>query len=197
PDRLLRGRAEAEIGLEGLRVRLRGRRDLYATVCGPHPARYLGDNQIAVHLDGREIVLTLLRASTDLTRLARDTVTFLNGEKPGLDVRDYRLPWRMRLAPWLAVAVPFLAIWFRTLGGIHNGARFLWFLLALVVVFLGYRMLRREALSTRRRVVWLGIVVGGFFLLLGGAWAYRLANPLTVPKHLWRSQTLVEARCQI
>jgi hypothetical protein len=198
PDRLLRGQADSEIALEGLRIRLRGRRDLYASVCGPHPARYLGGNRLAVFLDGREVVLNVIRGNTDLTKLARDMAAFLNGEKAALDNRDYRLPWRLRLSPWLALGVPFLAIWLRVLGGVHNGARFLWFLLAVMFVYLAYRIpLRRQALSTRRRVVWLGVVLGSFLLLLGGAWSYRAANPLTVRNALWQTRDLAAARCRI
>ena len=185
PDRLFRGRAESDISLDGLRVRVR-RRDLWVTVCGPHQARYLGLNRIAVFLDGREVTLTLVKERTDLNRLARDVVDFLNGRRAELKARDYLLPWKITLLPWLAVVVPFLAMWLRVLGGVHGGGRFLWFVVAGLAVLLGYKLLRRETLSTQRRVAVAGTVVGCCFLLLAGAFAYRLAYPTTVPAAAWK-----------
>ncbi len=197
PDRLFRGRAEAELSADGLRIRLRSRRDLWVTIGSPHPVRYLGGNRIAVFLDGREVVLSLARTRTNLDRLARDAVAMLNGERMAMNGRDYALPWKLTLIPWLAATVPFLAIWLRVLGGIHGGSRFLWFLVAGLALLLGVKLMRREALSNRRRVVVAATAAGFCFLLLGGAFAYRLVYPLTVPASVWQTFTPPGQRCRI
>jgi hypothetical protein len=189
PDRLFKGRAEADLSLDGLRVRLRNRRDLWVSVCSAHPARYVGGNRVVVFLDGREVTLTLVKARTDLNKLARDVAAFLNGGRAELKSRDYRLPWKLTLVPWLALAVPCLAIWTGTLGGVHGGGRFLWFFIAGIAVLVGVKTMRREALSTGRRVAAAGITVGFCFFLLGGAFAFRLAYPTTVPTSDWRPFT--------
>ena len=186
PDRLLRGRVEAELTLDGLRVRLRSRHALWVPVLGPHPARYLGGNRLAVFLDGREVTVALVKERTDLNRLARDVADFLNGRRAAIKGRAYALPWKLTLMPWLALAVPFLAIWLRVLGGIHGGGRFLWFLVAGVAVLCGIKFMRRESLSTGRRVAVAGMAAGCCFLLLAGAFGYRLLHPNTVPSEAWR-----------
>jgi hypothetical protein len=186
PDRLFRGRAEAEVSTEGLRVRLRGRRDLWVAVCGAHPACYLGGNRIAVFLDGREVTLAVVKQRTDLNRLARDVVAFLNGDRAELNGRGYSLPWKLALLPWLAVALPVLAIWLRALGGVHGGGRFLWFLFAGLTLLVAFKFMRRESLSNGRRAAAAVTVLGCGFLVLAGAHAYRLAHPTTVPDADWR-----------
>src|SRR5205823_3365438 len=105
PDRLFRGRAEAEVSPDGLRIRLRNRRDLWVSVGGQHPARYVGGNRLAVFLDGREVTLAVVRPRTDLNRLTRDVAAFLNGTRAELNGRSYGLPWKLALLPWLAVAL--------------------------------------------------------------------------------------------
>jgi hypothetical protein len=189
PDRLFHGRAEAEISAEGLRVRLRSRRDLWVAIRGAHPARYLGGNRIAVFLDGRVVTLAVVKHRTDLDRLAHDVVAVLDGTRAELNGRGYGLPWRLALLPWLAVAVPVLAIWLRVLGGVHGGGRFLWFVVAALTFLVAFKLMRREALSNRRRAFVAATVLGCSFLLLAGAYGYRLANPTTVPLHAWRTYT--------
>jgi hypothetical protein len=186
PDRLLHGRADAELSVDGLRVRLRSRRDLWAGVCGQHPARYVGGNRLAVFLDGREVTLTLVRRGTDLNRLARDVVAYLNGGRASLDLRDYRLPWKLTLLPWLAVLVPFLAIWLRVLGGVHGGGRFLWFLLAGATLLFTWFAVRRETSSNGWRLALAGTYLGAFLLLLAGAFTYRVLNPNAIPSREWQ-----------
>ncbi len=197
PDRLLRGRVEAELTLDGLRVRLRSRHALYVPVLGPHPARYLGGNRLAVFLDGREVTVALVKARTDLNRLARDVAAFLNGRRAEVNGRAYALPWKLTLLPWLALAVPFLAIWLRVLGGVHGGGRFLWFLVAGIAVLCGIKYMRRESLSTGRRAAVAGMAVGCCFLLLASAFAYRLLHPNTVPSQAWRPFDPPGQRCRI
>ena len=182
PDRLFRGRADAALSPDGLRVRLRSRREFWVPSHAAHAARYLGGNRLAVVLDGRPVVLAVVKQFADLNRLAQDTVAFLNGARDGLEMKDYRLPWKLSLLPWLAVVIPFAAMGLRVLGGVSGGGRFLWFLMAALAVFLGIRRMRRETLSTGRRFAAAGAVLGGFFLVLIGAFAYRLANPNTVPR---------------
>jgi len=138
-----------------------------------------------VFLDGREVILALVKARTDLSKLARDAVAFLSGQREGLSAKDYQLPWKLALLPWLALGIPFLAMWLRVPGGVSGGGRFLWFLMAGLAVFIGVRWMRSEALTTRRRFAVAASVLFGFGLVLAGALAYRLANPNTVPASAW------------
>ena len=151
PDRLFRGRAEAELTSDGLRLRLRSRRDFWVPARGSQPARYIGANRIVLFLDGREVTIALTKQCTDLNHLAANVTAFLNGERTGLDLADYRLPRLLALMPWLALAIPFIAIWLKLPGGVSGGGRFLWFLLAALAVFFGFRWMRRAALSTGAR----------------------------------------------
>ena len=52
------------------------------------------------------MTVALVKARTDLNRLARDVVAFLTGRRAEVNGRAYALPWKLTLVPWLALAVP-------------------------------------------------------------------------------------------
>ena len=91
PDRVLRGRMDAELTDRGLHLRKPRQQPAFAAVGGK--ARYLGANRLVVTVEGREVELVIDKPWTSNYHLARDVAGFLNGQRGFPERRAYTVPW--------------------------------------------------------------------------------------------------------
>jgi uncharacterized Zn finger protein (UPF0148 family) len=182
PDRVLRGRMEAELTADGLHLRKPRQAPAFAAVGGP--ARYLGANRLVVTVEGREVELTVVKPWTSVYHLARDTASFLSGKGDFPNGRAYDVPWILFTLPSVFVALPFAAC---PLGMLTDGCggAFLWCLIAAALAGAAFAVVLQPRLMPRTRL----IGAGGFVGL--GAAIYLLAFFLTpsysVDASLWRT----------
>jgi hypothetical protein len=182
PDRVLRGRMEAELTADGLHLRKPRQAPAFAAVGGP--ARYLGANRLVATIEGREVELTVVKPWTSVYHLARDTAGFLSGKGDFPNGRAYDVPWILFALPSVFVALPFAAC---PLGLLTDGClgAFLWCVVAAALAGAAFAVVLQPRLVPRTRL----IGAGGFVGL--GAAIYLLAFFLTpsysVDASLWRT----------
>jgi hypothetical protein len=119
PERLLYGKLRARLTHNGLRLQQGD--DAVLAVPGAG-AEYLGDNTLAVEVDGRRVRLALVRPAWHQARLAGDAAAFLNGDLATLDPADYPVPWWLFVPALLPLGIPVLtqggAVWSALGGGL-------------------------------------------------------------------------------
>ena len=184
PDRVLRGRMEAELTDRGLHLRKPRQPPAFAAVGGQ--ARYLGANRLVVTIEGRQVELVIDKSWTSNYHLAKDVAGYLNGQRDFPDRRAYSIPWILYCLPVLFVALPFAA---GPYGLITDGCLgvFLWCVIAAVLAGISVIVVAQARLTPRARL----IGAGGLVAL--GAAVYLISFPLTpaysVDASLWRSYT--------
>jgi hypothetical protein len=182
PDRILRGRMDAELTADGLYLRKPRQAPAFAAVGGR--THYLGANRLIVTVEGREVELTVVKPWTSVYHLARDTAGFLGGKGDFPNGRTYDVPWILYVLPSLFVALPFAAC---PLGLLTDGCggAFLWCLIAAVLGGAAFAIVLQPRLTPRTRLIGAGSLVGL------GALIYLLAFFLTpsygVDASLWRT----------
>jgi hypothetical protein len=182
PDRILRGRMDAELTADGLYLRKPRQAPAFAAVGGR--THYLGANRLIVTVEGREVELTVVKPWTSVYHLARDTAGFLGGKGDFPNGRAYHVPWILYLLPSLFVALPFAAC---PLGLLTDGCggAFLWCLIAAVLGGAAFSIVLQPRLTPRTRLIGAGSLVGL------GALIYLLAFIFTptasVDASLWRT----------
>ena len=183
PDRVLRGRMDAELVENGLHLRKPRQPAAFAAV---GRARYLGGNRLAVTVEGRDVELVVEKSWTSTYHLARDVAGFLDGRHAFPDARAYGIPWYLYVLPALFVVLPFAAIPFGLLtDGCLGG--FVWCLIAAVLAGVTLLVVVQPRLRPRARLIGAGGLIG-----LGAA-ICLIAIPLT-PRYtidplLWKSYT--------
>ncbi len=182
PDRILRGRMEAELRTDGLYLRKPRQAMAFAAVGGG--ACYLGTNRLVVTIEGRDVELTVVKPWTSVYHLARDTAGFLDGKGAFPDGRVYQAPWLLYALPFLFVVLPFAACPFDLLTDGCGGV-LLWCLIAAVLAGATFAVLLQPRLLPRTRLIGAGALVGL------GALIYLLAFFFTpsdaVDASLWRT----------
>ena len=146
PDRVLRGRMDAELTAAGLHLRKPRQQPAFAAVGGK--ARYLGANRLVVTVEGREVELVIDQAWTSTYHLARDVAGFLNGQRGFPDRRAYRVPWYLYWLPALFVVLPFAAGLVGLVTDTCLGI-FLWSLLAIVLGGVSTAVVAQRRLTPR------------------------------------------------
>jgi hypothetical protein len=182
PDRVLRGRMEAELTADGLHLRKPRQAPAFAAVGGP--ARYLGANRLVATIEGREVELTVVKPWTSVYHLARDTAGYLGGKGDFPNGRIYDVPWLLYALPLVFVALPFAAC---PLGLLTDGClgAFLWCVIAAGLAGAAFTVVLQPRLMPRSRLVGAGSLVGlgaAIFLL-----AFFLTPSYSVDASLWRT----------
>lgn len=182
PDRILRGRMEAELTADGLYLRQPRQAPAFAAVGGG--ARYLGANRLALTVEGREVEVTVVKPWTSVYHLARDTAAYLDGRADFPNGRAYDLPWYLFMLPPVFVALPFAACPFGLLTDGFGGV-ILWCFIAAVLAGAALIVANQPRLLPRTRLAWSCSLVGL------GALIYLLAFIFTpsysVDPSLWRA----------
>jgi hypothetical protein len=198
PDRVLKGRLDAEVSADGLSLRQGKKLDVELPV-GTR-ARYLGKNQFAVSVDDRDVTLAAVPPRQYQHRLARDVVDFLRGERASLRAQDYRLPVGLYVATLVPVSVVFLAIvwrapWAEGRWGVWGG---IWGAVGGALSGAAFALAQRERLATGLRVaaaLGLGVVAyTAYFLTLGLSGG--LGGP-SVPASAWKEFAPAEGRFRV
>ena len=186
PDRVLRGRMEAELTAEGLYLRKPRQAPVFAPVGGR--VLYLGANRLVVTVEGREVELTVVKPWTSVYHLARDTAGFLGGKGDFPNGRAYDVPWYLYALPpafmVLALAAIPLGLVTDSWGG-SWGSAFLWCLVAAVVAGAAFAVVMQPRLMPRTRLIGAGSLVG-----LGAAiyfLAFFVTPSYSVEASLWRT----------
>jgi hypothetical protein len=183
PDGALKGRMLAEVNADGLRLsRQEGRLSVLSPV--GNAARHLGQNRLAVTVQGREVQMLVFKANARQERLARDIAAFLNGRRPSLNPHDYSAVWYLVVAALLPLGLPLLGIPLNLMNGAAGVA--LWLALGLGLagagLFLGLRSWHPGA-----RFASIAGLVGAGYLFLFLAPPLGLAAPPRI-EH-WRTFT--------
>jgi hypothetical protein len=186
PDRILRGRMDAELTAEGLYLR-RPRQAPAFTPVGA-PARYLGGSRLVVTVEGREVEASIIKPWISVNHLAKDAADFLNGRAALPDPRAYNLPWYLFTLPALAVLLPVVGIWRELLvEGVPGG--FLWIFLGAVTAGVTFAVTKMAFLRPRGRLIGagglMGLALGG--LLLAFILSFILPSPYAIDPTAWKT----------
>jgi hypothetical protein len=182
PDRILRGRMEAELTADGLYLRQPRQAPAFAAAGGG--ARYLGANRLVVTVEGREVEFKVVKPWTSVYHLARDAAGYLDGKGDFPNGRTYAVPWILYALPPVFAALPFAACPFGLLTDGCGGV-FLWCLIAAALGAAAFTIGTQPRLLPRTRLTWAASLVGL------GALIYLLAFIFTpsysVDPSLWRT----------
>jgi hypothetical protein len=187
PDRLLKGLWDADLSDDGLRLSRPRNPEVWIPV-GRGTARYLGGNQLAVRVRGREITLTIVRNGIDQVRLARDVAAFLNNERDPLDPEAYhirRLIYVASLAPLGATVLALILHVYSTGAGVCG-----WLVLGVGTALLSLALLRRGAWSVRGRLIASVFPSLLAFAILGIAYSAGGAPPPPIEASQWRTVSI-------
>jgi hypothetical protein len=192
PDGTLKGRMLAEISADGLRLsRQDGRINLQSPVGAT--ARYLGQNRLAVTVQGREIQMLVFKANARQEQLARDVAAFLNGKRPTLNPHSYSAVWYLIVASLLPLTLPLLAL---PMGMMHGFGVVLWLMTALLLTGGGMTLVWRGWHPGLRFMSIVGLAVVGFVLLPLGL-ALGLGPPPRIDNYAWTPFASDDGRFQI
>jgi hypothetical protein len=188
PDRVLRGRMDAELTGDGLYLRRPRQAPAFAAVGAP--ARYLGGSRLVVTVEGREVELSVVQPRASVHHLAQDAAAFLNGRRALPAPRDYHLPWYLFALPAAAVLLPVVGIAMQLLvEGVGGG--FLWVFLGGVTAGLTFAVAKQAWLRPRGRLIGAGAVVGLACagLLIAAVASLVTPSPYAIDPTVWTSYT--------
>jgi hypothetical protein len=126
-----------------------------------------------------------VRSRTQLRRLARDLVAFLNGQRGMLRAWGYSVPWYLLLMPVACLGVPAAGIPLRLFAG-GIGAWGLWGGIGLVLAVLCWALARQMRWRPRTRLAAAGGVGGAGYLFLFGAMAFAPVAPSPIDARAWK-----------
>jgi LSD1 subclass zinc finger protein len=172
PDKQLKGRFEATLARDGLRLKSK-EHDLLVPV--GTEARHAKGHVLTVTVEDRQVDLAIFSFTLYKELLAHDVAEFLQGKRRRLNPDKYRLPWYLYLPAFLPLGIPII-----TLGGAIPGA--LGFGVAGGCIAVAQR--ERWSVGTRLATM-LGLVVAGYlglagFLVAVGKFSFSKQQPVAV-----------------
>jgi hypothetical protein len=186
PDRILRGRMDAELTGDGLYLRRPRSSPAFAALGAP--ARYLGGPRFVLTVEGREVEVTVVKPGSSINHLAKDTVEYLNGRGPLPEAHAYRLPWYLFVLPAAAVLLPVVGIAGQVLlEGVPGG--FLWVFLGGLTAGAAFIVAKQSWLRPGGRLIGATGVLGlaGLGLLVAVILNAVLPSPYAIDSTAWKT----------
>jgi hypothetical protein len=184
PERTLVGPAQARVSTAGLELRDRDGRIFDVSI--GDPAEHLAGNRLRVRVNGRDITVQIVQRACQQAKLAQDLALFLNGKREVLRLADYR----PRRAMWSLVLVPVVGALVMACAGLGGWVGAVtWIGMGLVFCVVTGLVVRNEAMTLQRRLVWTCVVWGIGLLLLVPAVPIVLAlhRNFDTPRLTWQT----------